>query len=59
MGVLSWLLLSNATHVHKLKRGLTLGKCAPLHRGHQMVIETGLSEMDEMVIIIYDVPETT
>ncbi len=45
--------------MHKLKRGLTLGKYAPLHRGHQLVIETGLSEMDEMVIIIYDAPETT
>jgi NadR type nicotinamide-nucleotide adenylyltransferase len=42
-----------------LKRGLTLGKYAPLHRGHQLVIETGLSEMDEMVVIVYDVPETT
>ena len=41
------------------KRGLTLGKYAPLHRGHQMVIETGLSEMDEMIVIIYDAPETT
>ena len=43
----------------KLKRGLTLGKFAPLHRGHQLVIETGLSEMDEMVVIIYDSPDTT
>lgn len=42
-----------------MKRGLTLGKYAPLHRGHQLVIETGLSEMDEMILIIYDAPETT
>jgi phosphopantetheine adenylyltransferase len=42
-----------------LKRGITLGKYAPLHRGHQLVIETGLSEMDEMIVIIYDSPETT
>lgn len=41
------------------KRGLTLGKFAPLHRGHQLVIETGLSEMDEMIVIIYDSPDTT
>ena len=40
------------------KRGLTLGKFAPLHRGHQWLIETGLSEMDEMLVIIYDAPET-
>src|SRR5215210_4906690 len=40
-------------------RGLTLGKFAPLHRGHQFVIETALKEMDEVVVIIYDCPETT
>jgi NadR type nicotinamide-nucleotide adenylyltransferase len=42
-----------------LKRGLTLGKYAPLHRGHQLVIETGLSEMDEMLVVVYDSPEAT
>lgn len=42
-----------------MKRGLTLGKYAPLHRGHQWVIETGLSETDEMAVIVYDAPETT
>ncbi|MEE9910301.1 MAG: AAA family ATPase [Deltaproteobacteria bacterium] len=44
---------------HKLKRGLTLGKYAPLHHGHQLVIETGLAEMDEMIVLIYDAPEVT
>ncbi len=39
--------------------GLTLGKYAPLHRGHQLLIETGLSETDAMSVIIYDAPETT
>jgi HTH-type transcriptional regulator, transcriptional repressor of NAD biosynthesis genes len=39
--------------------GLTLGKFAPLHKGHQLVIETALEEMDEVTIIIYDAPETT
>lgn len=42
-----------------LTRGLTLGKFAPLHRGHQQVIETGLGEMDEMLVIVYDAPDTT
>ncbi len=42
-----------------MKRGLTLGKYAPLHLGHQAVIETGLAEMDEMLIIIYDAVDTT
>ena len=42
----------NKTH------GLTLGKFAPLHKGHQLVIETALVEMDEVSILIYDAPET-
>ena len=40
-------------------RALTLGKYAPLHAGHQLVIETALAEADEVVVIIYDSPETT
>ena len=28
------------------KVGLTLGKFAPMHQGHQYVIETALAEMD-------------
>ena len=43
----------------ELKIGLTLGKYAPLHRGHQLVIETALSEMDETIVIIYDAPGST
>ena len=39
--------------------GLTLGKYAPLHRGHQLVIETALAEVDRLVVIIYDVPAVT
>jgi len=39
--------------------GLTLGKYAPLHRGHQHVIETALAETDRVSVIIYDAPETT
>ncbi|HEY9693445.1 MAG TPA: AAA family ATPase [Oculatellaceae cyanobacterium] len=41
------------------KRGLTLGKFAPFHKGHQLLIETALSEMDEVIVVIYDCPETT
>lgn len=40
-------------------RGLTLGKFAPFHRGHQLVIETALGEMDEVVALIYDCPQIT
>jgi HTH-type transcriptional repressor of NAD biosynthesis genes len=34
--------------------GLTLGKFAPLHKGHQFMIETALSEVDELIVLIYD-----
>lgn len=40
------------------KIGLCLGKYAPLHKGHQFVIETALSEMDHVIILIYNCPET-
>lgn len=39
--------------------GLTLGKYAPFHRGHQYVIETALAEVDEMVVLIYDTDVTS
>jgi NadR type nicotinamide-nucleotide adenylyltransferase len=41
------------------RRGLTLGKFAPLHRGHHLVIETALAECDEVVVLVYDAPDTT
>lgn len=41
------------------KVGLTLGKFAPLHRGHQYIIETALREMDHLIVVIYDSPEVT
>lgn len=41
------------------KVGLTLGKFAPFHRGHQYMVESAIEEMDEVVVIIYDCPETT
>lgn len=39
--------------------GLTLGKFAPLHRGHQFVIETALRACDEVCVMVYDSPEVT
>lgn len=36
------------------KIGFTIGKFAPLHKGHQFLIETGLKEMDEFITIIYE-----
>jgi len=40
-------------------RGLTLGKFAPLHKGHQLVLDAAVAEMNEVLAIIYDCPETT
>jgi len=34
--------------------GLTLGKFAPLHKGHQYMIETALQEVDELIVVIYE-----
>jgi len=36
-----------------MQRGLTLGKFAPFHRGHQMLVETALAEVDELVVMVY------
>jgi NadR type nicotinamide-nucleotide adenylyltransferase len=40
------------------KTGLTLGKYAPFHKGHAHVIETMLSENDNVIVIIYDTDKT-
>lgn len=39
--------------------GLTLGKFAPLHLGHQYVIERAIAENDNVVVVIYNAPEFT
>lgn len=36
------------------KIGFTIGKFAPLHKGHQYLIEKALSEMDEFYILVYE-----
>ena len=43
--------------IERMKIGLTLGKFAPLHLGHQHVIETALREVDHLIVLIYDCPE--
>ncbi len=40
-----------------MKIGMTLGKYSPLHKGHQLVIETALREMDQLYVMIYPSPE--
>lgn len=34
--------------------GFTIGKFAPLHKGHQLVLETALKEMNEVYCVVYD-----
>ena len=36
------------------KIGFTIGKFAPLHKGHQYLIETALNEMDKMIVVVYE-----
>ncbi|MEK3983351.1 AAA family ATPase [Paenibacillus sp. FSL K6-3166] len=38
--------------------GLTLGKFAPLHKGHQFMIETALQEVEELIVVIYETTVT-
>ena len=40
------------------RTGLTLGKFAPLHKGHQYLFETALAEVDKLIVIIYDTSVT-
>ncbi len=40
-----------------IKRGFTIGKFAPFHKGHQYLIETALKEMDEFYVVVYDTPQ--
>ena len=37
-----------------MKIGFTIGKFAPLHRGHQYLIEKGIKEMDKFYVIVYE-----
>ena len=37
-----------------MRRGLVLGKFAPLHRGHQHLISTAREAVDELVVAVYD-----
>lgn len=41
----------------RFRRGLVVGKFAPLHRGHELVIRRAESECDEVVLLSYSKPE--
>lgn len=37
-----------------MRTGLTLGKFAPFHAGHQLLIETALGEVDLLIVVVYN-----
>ena len=39
--------------------GLVLGKFAPLHLGHQSLIEGALEQVDTLYVLVYDAPSVT
>lgn len=41
-----------------MKVGLTLGKFAPLHKGHQHMIEEARRQVDRLYILVYEAVET-
>jgi NadR type nicotinamide-nucleotide adenylyltransferase len=41
----------------RFRRGLVVGKFAPLHRGHELLIRRALDECGEVVIVSYQRPE--
>lgn len=44
---------------NNLKVALILGKFAPLHRGHQLLIERALEFADRVIVMIYDRSDVT
>lgn len=38
-------------------RGLVVGKFAPLHQGHQWLLETALSECESVTVLVYSHPD--
>ncbi len=41
-----------------MRTGLTLGKFAPLHRGHQYMIEEARRQVDKLYVLVYEAEET-
>src|SRR5665213_2758143 len=46
--------LSRPKEESKMRRGLVFGKFMPLHRGHELLINTALSQADNVTIGVYD-----
>jgi NadR type nicotinamide-nucleotide adenylyltransferase len=41
----------------RFRRGLVVGKFAPLHRGHELLVRRAMEACDELVILSYSKPE--
>lgn len=37
-----------------MSRGLVVGKFMPLHRGHQLLIESALAKVDDLTVVVYN-----
>lgn len=37
-----------------MRRGLVVGKFMPFHRGHQLLVETALAQVDQLTVVVYD-----
>jgi HTH-type transcriptional regulator, transcriptional repressor of NAD biosynthesis genes len=37
-----------------MRRGLVIGKFMPLHRGHELLIDTAAAECDDVTVVVYD-----
>ncbi len=37
-----------------MRRGLVIGKFMPLHRGHELLIDTAVAECDDVTVVVYD-----
>lgn len=44
-------------YAKKLKIGLIVGKFAPLHKGHQLLIEAALKKMNKVIVLVYNGPK--
>lgn len=41
----------------KIKLGLVVGKFAPPHKGHQLVLDTALEVCDQVIVLVYSNPD--
>jgi HTH-type transcriptional regulator, transcriptional repressor of NAD biosynthesis genes len=48
---------TDVLHPPRFALGLVVGKFAPLHQGHHLVIETALAQCSEAVVLVYSNPD--